>query len=238
VLRLGERRLPDDARASDLAFYGEPGFMDVVAWSAGLALLCPTPDWLTTVPRAYLQRAVHAATLQEAWGIPEPAFVKPALEAKVFGAAVYDSGAALHAVSENLPAGTPVLLAEPVVWEMEYRCFVLERQVVALCPYLRKGLPAQAPDGTWPTPAEELRAATAFLADLLADPAVALPGAIVVDLGYIADGGWAVIEANAAWASGLYGCDAQAVLPVLARAAVPRRAAGADDRPWLRRPER
>jgi len=33
--------------------------------------------------------------------------------------------------------------------------------------------------------------------------------------------GWAVIECNAAFASGIYGCDPVAVLPVLRRACQP-----------------
>jgi hypothetical protein len=37
----------------------------------------------------------------------------------------------------------------------------------------------------------------------------------VVDVGRVAGRGWAVVEANPAWGSGLYGCDAARVLPVL-----------------------
>ena len=49
--------------------------------------------------------------------------------------------------------------------------------------------------------------------------------------------GWAVIEANAVWAAGLYGCEAAAVLPALARAAVPR-AAVTTDSAWINAPGR
>jgi hypothetical protein len=43
---------------------------------------------------------------------------------------------------------------------------------------------------------------------------------VVVDVGLTA-GGWAVVEANAAWASGGYACDPDAVLDVVIRAARP-----------------
>jgi hypothetical protein len=56
---------------------------------------------------------------------------------------------------------------------------------------------------------------------LLADPRVELPRTAVLDVGIIADRGWAVVEQNAAWGSGIYGCDPVRVLEVLQYAAVP-----------------
>jgi hypothetical protein len=38
-------------------------------------------------------------------------------------------------------------------------------------------------------------------------------------VGVIASRGWAVVEQNAAWGSGIYGCDPAAVLAVLRHAA-------------------
>ncbi|WP_441265951.1 hypothetical protein [Streptomyces sp. OZ13] len=46
--------------------------------------------------------------------------------------------------------------------------------------------------------------------------------------------GWAVVEANAAWASGHYACDVDAVLDVVLRAARPRGEAPARDAGFLR----
>jgi hypothetical protein len=45
-----------------------------------------------------------------------------------------------------------------------------------------------------------------------------LPHAVVLDVGVIEGRSWAVVEANAAWGSGLYGCDASQVLRVVHRA--------------------
>jgi hypothetical protein len=47
---------------------------------------------------------------------------------------------------------------------------------------------------------------------------VPLPPAFVVDVGLIEDRGWAVVEFNPAWCSGLLGADPAAVLSVLERA--------------------
>jgi len=78
-------------------------------------------------------------------------------------------------------------------------------------------------------------AALGFVESLLADPAVRLPAAVVVDVGHIAGRGWAVVEANAAWGSGIYGCDAVRILPVLARASRPFNAIPPEDKEWIRR---
>ena len=56
---------------------------------------------------------------------------------------------------------------------------------------------------------------------VLADPRVEFPRAVVLDVGVIAGRGWAVVEQNAAWGSGIYGCDPREVLEVLRYAAVP-----------------
>jgi hypothetical protein len=41
---------------------------------------------------------------------------------------------------------------------------------------------------------------------------------VVVDVGVIPGRGWAAVELNACWASGVYGCDPAAVLGVLRQA--------------------
>jgi hypothetical protein len=47
---------------------------------------------------------------------------------------------------------------------------------------------------------------------------VLLPRATVLDIGVIQ--GWAVVELNAAWGAGIYGCNPEAVLDVVRYAAV------------------
>lgn len=64
--------------------------------------------------------------------------------------------------------------------------------------------------------------------------AVDLPPAIVIDVGEIAGRGWAVVEANPAWASGICGVDPRVVLPVLRRACVPATRVAAEEFRWVR----
>jgi hypothetical protein len=216
----------------DVVLYGEPLFADVVAPSLGVALLQAPFDWLPGLPESYRRRQIAFTTLAAAREYPLPAFIKPA-DDKCFPARVYASGAELPDAAV-LPDDTPVLTGEAVTWQVEYRCFVADRAVVTCSPYWRDGVLAQADDGTWPALPHEREAALAFARTLLADPAVAVPPAFVLDVGRIDDGGWAVVEANSAWGAGIYGCDPALVLQVLRRAVVPQERLPPDDLPWAR----
>jgi hypothetical protein len=232
-VRLANWRVPDWVRSHELVFYGEPLLAEVIGEQRlPYVLLGPPPEWLAQLPRMYAGREIHLMRLNTARQHPARAFFKPADLLKSFRADVYDGGSALPDV-QTLPDDLPVLVQEPVEWELELRCFVLDRLVVAISPYLRHGQLAQAEDGTWPADEAELRAAEAFATTVLADSSLPTPPAVVLDVGRIAGGGWAVIETNAAWAAGLYGCDPAAVLPVLRRATVRRGALTADDRRWV-----
>ncbi|GHO62885.1 hypothetical protein KSC_017770 [Ktedonobacter sp. SOSP1-52] len=98
--------------------------------------------------------------------------------------------------------------------------------------YWRGNHSTRLPDGSWEPWLAEGEEAQNFLQALLADPAVQIPPAIVIDIGKIRGRGWAVIEANAAWAAGIYGCNPLQILTVLARACVSRSDLSADDARW------
>jgi len=68
---------------------------------------------------------------------------------------------------------------------------------------------------------------------LLAERSVALPPAFVVDVGLVEGRGWAVVEFNPAWCSGLLGADPAAVLGVLERACRDRDGLATEDGRWV-----
>ncbi|HTE52146.1 MAG TPA: ATP-grasp domain-containing protein [Kofleriaceae bacterium] len=199
----------------EIAIYGEPLFAAAMADQLGLCLLEPTFDWLTCLPREHVGRRVELTTLAAARAIEREAFVKPA-DDKSFRAAVYPSGAAV-AAHESIAPATPVLVSEPVVWIAEHRCFVVEQALVATSPYARRGELARRGDD-WPHEEGEEAAVRGFVADLLGDERVALPAAVVIDVGLIEGRGWAVVEANPCFGSGLYGCEPAAALMAARRA--------------------
>src|SRR4030095_11775507 len=89
-------------------------------------------------------------------------------------------------------------------------------------------------DGDWSAAPDQVAACRAFADELVADAEVAMAPAVVIDVGQLDAGAWAVVEANACWASGICGCEPSRVLPVLRRASVRVGSVTAADRPWLR----
>jgi hypothetical protein len=232
VERLHSFRCPEGLASRDPVFYGETILADAIVDDLEIALLEPTDDWLPRLPHRHRRRDVRLTTLAEALTIQERAFVKPTDE-KCFPARVYADGTSIHP-DPLLPSDLPVLVSEPVVFEVEFRFFVLEREVAALSPYIRSGEIARDASGNWETDPTEVETASASILELLGDVEVDLPPAVVVDVGHMTGRGWGVVEANPAWASGLCGCDPASVLPVLHRAAVARSMISEADKRWAR----
>lgn len=213
-------------------YYGETLLADAIADDLGIVLLEPTADWLPRLPAQHRLRDVRLTTLEEALTLQERAFVKPT-DDKCFPARVYERGAAIEP-DPLLARDLPVLISEPVQFEVEFRFFVVERRVTTFSPYIRNGSIARNTDGDWSATEKEIADANAAMRTLLEDPDVELPPAVVVDVGVMKDRGWGVVEANPAWASGLCGSDPAGVLPALRRASVPRAALTEIDQRWKR----
>jgi len=216
-----------------IVYYGRT---DVVAQAAAryrLALLEPPLDLLTRLPASLLLRQVEAARFRDLCRLQRPTFVKPAdpLE-RCFDAGIYAQVSAIRA-PRDLDPDLPVLVAEPVEWLVEFRCFVREGRLVAASPYLSFGRPVWQPwdqGGSKAGPAGDARA---VCGRLLAAKALALPPAFVVDVGLIEGRGWAVVEFNPAWNSGLLRADLAAVLGVIERACRDKDNLDARDVAWV-----
>jgi hypothetical protein len=213
-----------------VALYGEPIFASSVSAQLPLALLDVPPCWLAELPFPYRLRRVEAMTADEARSRSGPIFVKSTVPG-YFASTVYPTGAALPPPS-FLPAESPVQTCEPVAWEVEARCFVLNREVTTVSVYMRHGEWNMRANGRFGASVGEIAEALAFAERFVSDPGVVLPPAVVVDVGRIAGRGWAVVEANPAWASAVYGCDPARVLPVVRRACVRRDQLAEEDLSW------
>ncbi|HMY14964.1 MAG TPA: ATP-grasp domain-containing protein [Polyangium sp.] len=233
VERLHSFQCPEGLAARSPVYYGETLLADAIADDLGIVLLEPTADWLPRLPFRHRLRDVKLLTLAEAIVLPERIFAKPT-DDKCFPARVYDDGAAIDP-DPLLERDLPVLISEPVRFEVEFRFFIVERRISAFSPYIREGTLARNADGDWSTNETEISAAKTCVQALLDDSEVEMPPAVVVDVGYMRERGWGVVEANPAWASGLCGSDPAGVLPVLRRACVPRNELTEKDRLWVRR---
>ena len=233
VERLRAFRAPEGLSSRDPVFYGETLLADAIRDDLGLLLLEPPDTFLPSLPERHRRRDVRLSTLGEACARRDRVFVKPTDE-KCFPAKVYADGSAILP-DPVLPPDLPVLVSEPVVFEIEYRVFVVCGRVSTISPYIRGGSIARTAEGEWEADPAEVAAARACIDAVLADPAAEIPPAVVIDVGLMTGRGWGVVEANPAWASGLCGCVPADVLPVLARASVSAREATDDDRRWARR---
>ncbi|MFD1830944.1 ATP-grasp domain-containing protein [Streptomyces desertarenae] len=222
TVRLTSFDVPPGLRAGHL--HAGPAFADAVAPALGIAPLQAPEDWLARLPRAYTRREVRAVPIGEAYGLRRPAFVKSPNDKEV-PARVYTDGSRLPGPDAVDPA-TTVLVCDVVEFTAEYRLYLLDGAVRTGSRYARRGRP-----DVGPLPRE----AADFGAALLKECGHTLPGAIVVDVG-VTGGHWAVVEANAAWASGMYAADPQRVLDVVLRAAGPAGALTDRDRPFVRTP--
>ncbi len=216
---------------NDIVFWGETFFTTLVSGRLTYAILEPDFDQLATFPAVYLKRDVQVMTLEAARQIGTPIFAKPADGNKAFESQVYRSGAELP--TRYLAKTMPVLVSAPVEWAVEYRFFVLERAIAVYSVYGRHGQLALDEQGNWSAPESEQQEAVAFCSAILQDAGVALPPAVVLDVGQIPGKGWALIEPNPVSSSGIYGCDPQTVLPVLQRASLLESAVSAEDRRWI-----
>jgi hypothetical protein len=233
VERLPGWNVPGWLRGEDVVLYGEPLFVSVVAPALGVEVLQPSYDFLPKLPQKYLRRAVRLIQMAEARQLPVSAFIKP-VDDKCFPAGIYASGAALPPNSV-VPDSELVLVSDPVEWSVEFRTFALERRVVAMSPYLREGELAVGDDNYWSASEQEKDGAMDFCQNMLSDKDVACPPAFVLDVGIIKGTGWAVVEANPAWGSGLYASDSAEVLKVLRRACAPAGQFAPEDDVWIRR---
>lgn len=201
----------DEARLPDPVLYVDSLFGPGIADAFGVRLLDTADGWLATLPIEYRRREIHLSNLGAARRrLVGEAFVKPPND-KSFAAAVYTA----ETLPAHLPDETPVLVSEIVKFEVEYRFFIADGDWRTGSVYARDGVLSVG--GSEPS---EATFAGMFVNRLLDDNRVKLPRAIALDVGLIQGEGWAVVEANGAWGSGLYDCDPIAALGVIELATV------------------
>ncbi len=202
--------------APPLVLYGEPLFCRVVAAQVDHVMIEPPHDWLLGVPAAFAGRRIRYERFDALPNLEYPAFIKPP-DDKIFPAQVYAEATAL-AARDDIAPDQRVLVSEPVRFTEEHRVHVLDGAAVSVRRYAVDGDIAEGVGD------DEAAALAAEVARVTPDT----PPAVVIDVGRVAEGGWAVVEANPAFGAGTYGADASAILDVLAAACLPRAAVTPD----------
>ncbi|MFI1225615.1 MULTISPECIES: ATP-grasp domain-containing protein [unclassified Streptomyces] len=224
--RLGRPEGPSGAGRTGGAgvhLHAGPSFADVVAPTLGIALLEAPADWLARLPQALTRREIRAMPIDEAYRLRRPAFVKSPND-KSISALVYADGSRLPGPDAVDPA-TVVLVSDVMTFAVEYRLHLLDGAVHTAGQYAEAGRLRLGPPDS---------GALAFGREVLAATGQTLPSAIVVDVGRDDEGRWAVIEANAAWASGCYAAAPDRALDTVLRAAGPATDLSPHDRGFVR----
>lgn len=197
--------------------YGSKWLGSVISEACGVDFVRPPNDWLARLPERYVKRKISHHLSPVEWP-SERSFIK-CCDSKRFAAEVY-SPEDMPALAEFIDEDG-ILISEPVRFETEFRLFILDGLVTDVSSYMAAGVPTQT-DGGWLSFPELEGAAVRFAQDVMTDPNVECPISFVMDVGTIEDRGWAVIEANESWFSGLYACDPLKVLETIEGAVVKR----------------
>jgi len=215
TLRLDGDKIPDwfEPPDSQIAFfYTAPHAFDI-ARQLGRTLIGCNPNWTVDLPSELLQRELVQTTLRDALQINQARFVKHSVS-KAFPAAVYDATRLADKTKSIHPASL-VHVGEPVEWECEFRCFVSHKSVNAISPYVYDGEVVANYDSFPSIDKSEFARVRQYAESVLGHPDVQTPNALVLDVGIIRKRGWAVVECNECWASGIYACDPTDVLKTL-----------------------
>ena len=219
VVRWADWNRPAGLPETDLCLYASPLFAARVSELTGWTFEEPPDDWLLRLPPELLKRDMNLTTLGRARGVTERRFFKPAAF-KTFQAGVYESGEGLPD-ADKADQDNPVLISEVVTWKSEFRFFLLDGEARTGSVYFRDGHSGQV-GHEWPCDPREYHQAKAVAEEAFRSTADHLPRSVVIDSGFIEGAGWAVIEANPSWGSGIYGCEPDQVLTVIAPASRPR----------------
>ncbi len=206
--------------------YGELTFADIMARRCDLGLLDPPDDFLPELPFELLQRQV---TLLPVYSLPlftQRAFFKPAND-KFFHRGVFERGTDVPV--RHIEIDAPVIISEVVNFEWEFRAHCILGRVGTIAPYIS---PLQAGDTERRQAEEDARG---FTQRVLDEHGHRLPSAVVLDVGKLDTGKWAVVEANQAYASGIYdGANMPIVLAAILGSAGPLADVREGDRQFLR----
>lgn len=201
-------RIPSDMPLDGkIVLYGEPLFCRVVAAQCGHVLLEPPHEWLCGVPAQFTQRQIRYLNFGQVADLDYPLFLKPP-DDKIFGAAVYHSAEALVA-RKDIDSDQGVLASARVDFLREYRVYMLDHKAVACSVYSVNGELFEDPKDP------DLDTAAHFASQVAAACTETTPSAVVIDVGVLSTGEWAVVEANPVFGAGIYGAEPDHVLDVL-----------------------
>lgn len=214
----------------NIVLYGEPLFVSRAADSLEYEIIEPPFAMIAKLPAQYVKRTAERKTMHEAKQRTD-AFFAVSRDGKMVPPKIYANGDEL--AESYAPDYTELLITEPVKWEVAYRYYILEDEIVAGSVYERDGNHAQDEHGNWWAPDNEKQGAYEFVMSMIEDRAVRIPPAVIFDVGFIENKGWALVDVLPVSSAELYGSDPEKVLAVLKRACLHPDDVKPGDKKWL-----
>jgi hypothetical protein len=161
------------------------------------------PLWLANLSRNFTHRSISCVTAKEARKIKSNMFIK-CVEIKWMPAGVRSG----QEIPETVLDNDLLLVSDCVKWRNEYRCFVKDGKIVTVSQYRNE-------DGLF-CPEEICDHTLLAIQPIVEEAAQSFVNkGVVIDIGLLSDGKYAIIEANECWASGVYYCDPNLVLDTI-----------------------
>lgn len=204
--------VPEEFREDVIAVYGEDIYAEIVSEQCNLILTKPSDNWLAGISEEFTKRKISYGKLKD-YVKEENVFIKCS-DFKSFKAGVYDKISDIKGF-DSLDIESMVFTSEVVEWELEVRCFVLNSEIKTHSSYWRNN---DFDDN--PLSKTEQNEMFDFFEKFIKQYSNTLPNAIVLDFGIIKGKGWALIESNPAWCSGLYACDAEKAIEVIVESCI------------------
>lgn len=145
--------------------------------------------------KGYLHREVWTTTLGKVRNRTGRCFIKPLLHQKAFDGCIIDNGR-FNAETRQLNDKLPILAAEEVRFGDEWRVYVLDNEILGICPYRFKHFGAN------------LRKFSKEVLSMIESFSREAPAAYALDVGLIKNKGkvgLALVEVNEAFSCGNYG---------------------------------
>ncbi|MCS4302339.1 ATP-grasp domain-containing protein [Chryseobacterium sp. BIGb0232] len=204
--------VPEEFRSDVIAVYGEDIYSEIVAEQCNLTLTKPKDNWLADISEEFTKRKITYGQLRD-FLQEEDIFIKCS-DFKSFKAGVYHKLTDIKGF-DTVDLNSNVFTSEVVEWDLEVRCFVLNKEIKTYSSYWRNNS-----FDTNSLSETEQKDMFGFFNNFMKQYSDTLPKAIVLDFGIIKGKGWALIEANPAWCSGLYACDAEKALEVVVKSCI------------------
>ncbi|MCU7618843.1 ATP-grasp domain-containing protein [Chryseobacterium sp. PBS4-4] len=204
--------VPKEFRNDVIAVYGEDIYAEIVSSQCDLTLLKTEDNWLSNISEKFTKRNIQYGQLEQFIN-HQNIFIKCS-DFKSFKAGVYENVSDIKGF-DSLDKQSMVFISDVVEWELEVRCFVLNGKVETYSTYWRDN----QFDTNGLSDSEEVELFS-FFESFVKDNLDSLPPSIVLDFGIIKDNGWALIEANPAWCSGLYASNAKKALDVIIKSCI------------------